>query len=249
MNKKITLVLAYYDNPQMLQLQYMTIARLSMHVREALDVIIVDDCSPRWHAYHPRDFDVPPVSLFRMRVDVRWNQDACRNIGVHESRTPWVLLTDMDHIVPAETWELLLQALADDVLNLSTAYTFRRMSAGCVADHDQLTARSRTPYKPHPNSWLMSRYLYDHVGGYDERLAGIYGTDGDFRGRLSIVAPIVELPAYLIRFGREVVPDASTTSYERKSPEDVIRKAEVKEQRAADPDKRPRRLTFAYDRM
>ena len=43
-----------------------------------------------------------------MRVDVPWNQDACRNIGMKNVKTEWALMTDMDHIVPEETWRTVL---------------------------------------------------------------------------------------------------------------------------------------------
>ncbi len=67
-------------------------------------------------------------------------------------------------------------------LNRAHAYTFARVNAPAL-----------DPYKPHPNSWAMTRDLFWYAGGYDEALAGNYGTDGDFKVRVNRVAAIVPL--------------------------------------------------------
>jgi hypothetical protein len=81
---------------------------------------------------------------------------------------------------------------------------------------------SGEPIPPHPNSWLMTRALFWKIGGYDEKLSGHYGTDGDWRRRMALKAPIHILSDRLIR--HEYQADSSTTAYLRKQPQD----AEVK---------------------
>lgn len=203
--KKFTLVMAYYDNHAMLQEHVYLWRKLDKKTRNMFDVIIVDDCSPN----QPARIDSEPpldISIFRLRVDVRWNQDACRNIGVKHSNTEWVLMTDMDHVVLPETFEYLLNT----ELNKKTAYRFSRVDAP-----------NKYPYKPHPNSWFMTKELFDYIGGYDERLSGWYGTDGDFLDRVQAAAPIIQLDVPLMRYPREIVADASTTSLTRKTDQDA----------------------------
>jgi hypothetical protein len=66
----------------------------------------------------------------------------------------------------------------------------------------------------------MTRALYDRVGGYDERYAGVYGTDGAFkRGVEKNASAVIEIKEALIRVPREVIADASTTTLARKSPD------------------------------
>jgi len=176
--KKITLILPYYENPGMLRHQLETILSYSDVVKSQLDVTIIDDGSPR----NPAKIDLKTgikIRLFRTKVDVPWNQDFCRNLGVVHARTPWVLLTDMDHVVPQETFENLIR----NEFKTFVAYKFSRRNA------PNLDA-----YKPHPNSWFMTRELYQSIGGYDERFAGWYGTDGDFRNRIEKHATITDLP-------------------------------------------------------
>jgi hypothetical protein len=86
------------------------------------------------------------LKMYRMLEDVRWNQDACRNLGVSQAETDWLLLTDMDHVVPADTFEKILKASLDS----DTAYRFARVSMPKL-----------DPYKMHPNSWLMTKAVFD----------------------------------------------------------------------------------------
>lgn len=122
-----------------------------------------------------------------------------------------------------------------------------------------------TPYKAHPNSWLMTRAMFDQMGGYDERFSGFYGSDSDFRERCKAVpfdynaqgVPInradtkpakgvIRLDVPLIRYPRESIPDASTTSYQRKAQEDAVNVPLIKAARAKIHHWRPLRLTIPY---
>lgn len=234
----ITLVMAYYENPGMLQRHYDAWRKFDPTLWDHLQVVVVDDGSPNYPAKPP---ERPPFSIdlqiYRVHKDVRWNQDACRNIGVSHAQTNWVLLTDIDHEVTEETWKYLVTRAWDDAV----AYKFRRVSAPDME-----------AYKPHPNSWLMSRKLFDAAGGYDERFAGLYGTDGEFRDRVSEFAKeTVILKQSLIRVPRQVVPDASTTTYLRKQPEDRVGLARVREARDAEEVQPwiPLRGSFEYSRI
>ena len=113
-----TLVMAYYDNPGMLTHHIHAWRELPHNMRESLRVIIVDDASPRWRAENVvRDMGehgLRSLELYCMEKDVPWNQDACRNIGAYHAREGWLLLTDMDHVVPRETWARLMTRALDE---------------------------------------------------------------------------------------------------------------------------------------
>jgi hypothetical protein len=234
-----TLVMAYYENPQMLWYQYMRWGKLRPDIARNLHVVIVDDGSPTKPAADVlrlyRGGQLGSLQVWRMGVDVRWNQDACRNVGVREASTRWVLLTDMDHGVPQETWDRLMLGK----LNKHTVYRFGRV-----------TAPGLEPYKLHPNSWALTAKKYWAIGGYDEALAGNYGTDGDFLTRArGTVGEITELPEVLVRYPREVIPDASTTTLERKSLEDKLRVSNIIKARRAKPEWKPAHFTFPCERV
>lgn len=229
----VTLIMAYYENAGMLAEHFRSLRALPQKLRSELQVIIVDDGSPD-HPAVAEDTGCA-LSIYRVGVDIRWNQDACRNIGVHHAETDWVLLTDMDHLVPVTTWRALMQRAHDP----ETVYRFSRISAP-----------DRSPYKPHPNSWFMTRAMFDRAGGYDENFAGLYGTDALFRDQVRQAArEVVMLKDVLIRYPREVIQDASTTRYQRKAPEDRAGMVELTTRRKTDPSWAPKRLSFPYSRV
>ena len=232
--RPFTLVLPYYENGAMLDEQQRRWAALPAGLRAALHVIIVDDGSPRDPARpHLRDVGLASCRLFRTAVDVRWNWLFCRNLAMAHCRTSWALMTDMDHVVPAETWS-------------------RVMERDLVADHVYRLSRvdmpALTPDKPHPNTWILTVAMFDRIGGYDERFSGWYGTDAEFRDRVAQTARrIVLLDAVAIRYPRSVIADASTTRYARKQPEDRANVRRIRAERDRELNWRPKRLTFPWE--
>lgn len=226
--------MAYYENKGMLRVQYDAIKALPDRLKDLVHVVVVDDGSPNNPAW-VEDIGVP-LQVFRIDVDVRWNQDAARNIGANFAETDWMLLTDIDHLPPVETWDKITRSSWDK----SKVYSFSRVSAPDLSK-----------YHHHPNSWLINRKLYDAIGGYDERFAGIYGSDSNFRKRLFAEAEEVRLKEVLIRYPRTVIPDASTTTYLRKQPEDRAGMSRVNLEIEAIPSAEyvPKRLSFPFHRV
>lgn len=200
----ISLVFAYYENPSMLALQWKEIAKYPASLKREIEVIVVDDGSPTRPASEvARPRNLPRHSLFQLDRDVRWNQDAARNIGAHEAQSPWLLLTDIDHVVPTET----LAQLVDMDKDTSVFYTFSRIK---FATGDQR--------EPHPNSYFMTKQLYWAIGGHDEDFAGIYGKDFLFRKRAHRFTDEVILhDAPIARVGSTMVSDAGTSTISRRN--------------------------------
>lgn len=236
--KNLTLIMPYYDNPTMMVEQRRAWAKYPEALRQRLHVILVDDGSPRWPALEhvpPPDSGLASFRLYRTLVDVRWNWIFCRNLAVQEAQTEWVLMTDIDHVMPGKT----LAAVLDGVLHKSMAYRFSRVDAP-----------HKTPYKPHPNTWLMTRDLFYKVGGYDERFSGYYGTDGEFRNRVQTRSSgIIVLPQVMVRYPREVLADASTTTYGRKEKQDRENVRRIVLERQEIKNWEPLRVTFPYERL
>lgn len=237
-----TLVMAYYENGGMLREHLRLWRTLPPDIAANLHVRVIDDGSPedaaaRWcegiRTHEWTGDGLASFQCWRMREDVRWNQDACRNVGVREAPTKWVLLTDMDHVVPPETWRRLMAIK----LKKPRVYRFGRV-----------TAPAMLSYKPHPNSWALTRDVYWQIGGYDEALAGNYGTDGDFLVRAKRAAALEDLPDFLIRYPREYIADASTTTLERKRQVDKENVNRIIRARNEE-NRPPLHFSFACDRV
>lgn len=236
--RDFTLIMAYYDNRHMLIEHARRWNELPRDLARRLHVVVVDDGSPNAPARDAmKSITVPTlasVQIWRMLVDVPWNQDACRNLGVRHAPTEWLLLTDMDHIVPPPTWDRLMRGQLDK----RTVYRFGRVSA-----------HSLEPYKRHPNSWSLTKRTYWDCGGYDERLAGNYGTDGDFLVRVKHRRKIVDLGEVLVRVPRDVIADASTTTLPRKEPAEKENIRRLLAERTNDPHWRPLHFSFPHKRV
>jgi glycosyltransferase involved in cell wall biosynthesis len=201
---EITIVFAYYDNPSMLEFQWQQIARYSKALRDRIEVIVVDDASPITPAASVvRPQSLPEHRIYRIAKDIPWNQDAARNIGAHEASSPWLLLTDIDHVVPEET----LKGLLDLDKDPTVLYTLGRTKFF-----------SDDVREPHPNSYVMTRGMYWAIGGHDEDYAGIYGKDYLFRRRaLKKTREVHLLHLRLARVGTSNIPDAGTRTITRRN--------------------------------
>lgn len=236
--RPFTLIFPYYENPGMFARQLTHLASFPEEVLNHLHLVVVDDGSPNaplgdLHMRQMLAVGLASVQLFRITVDVRWNWIAARNLAVDQAKTDWVLMTDIDHLLPIDT----ARRIQEKPLTDTHTYRFSRV------DLPKLT-----PYKPHPNSWLLTRTRFNKAGGYDERFSGYYGTDGEFRDRVTAASKrVVILEENLIRVPREVIADASTTRYERKQPEDREGVTRIRKLIAADP--KPHRLTFPWVRI
>ncbi len=224
--RDLTIVLPHFMNLGMLEEQQRIWASYPEELRKRLHVIVVDDCSPeadRPTASHFWIEGLGSIRCFRLLSKRRWNWLACRNLGALKACTDWLLLTDIDHGVPVET----LTHLLTDRLEERAAYRFKRLVAPRVWPY---RLRDCASWKPHNDTWLLTRQLFyfddgedQFVGGYDERLSGCYGTSGEFRDRVQQCASAVVLrDDVILRYPREVIADASTlpTVYARKNDPD-----------------------------
>ena len=206
----LTLVYSYYKNTNMFKIQQRIWGKYTDKMKKAIEVIVTDDCSPKEGCLENAIVQpvYPNLRCFKIKEKVPWNWLQCRNIGGHYANSPWILLTDMDHVLTYENARGLLKRLPS--LEKNVVYQLRR-----IREVDQ------KPYKHHNDSFIVSKELFWLCGAYDEHYSGLYGTSGKFRRRLFRHAKENKMiPLDLVLYGREVIPDASTTDFKRKEGRD-----------------------------
>lgn len=245
MNPVLSIVLPYYQNPGMLARHLEEWATYPADLRAQVEVLIVDDGSPQACAVDvplPVAAALPTLRLYRVLEDIPWHQHGARNLGAHEAAGAWLYLGDIDHVLTAETAAAMVR-----LCNYEAIYTFGRVDA----PHGTPTTKNGAAHA-HSNTYLMPRKSFWTIGGYDEDLTG-YGTDSFFRARLKDAnVPVVHREDIrIVRFSRELIPDASTTSLPRKEgrPEGHRKqKAAIVAQKAAE-GRKPTVLNFGWERI
>ena len=176
-------------------------------LKAQVEILIVDDGSDAPAIDVPRPAGLPPVRIWTFEKAAPgippWRQDAARNRAAHEAHGSWLFLSDMDHVLPTESLSVLLGLCPP----ADVVYSFQRLDAPDLTP--KVDAQGRL--HPHPNTYAMRKDRYWKLGGYDEEYCGIYGTDGYFRRHLletTTIAHLDDVP--IVRFPREVIPDAST---------------------------------------
>lgn len=257
----VTVAMPYYDNPSILRLHLETWAAYPPEVRDRFQFILVDDASPRWPAepvirdalngcggnlakklavagnlggpgFHPGQ-----ISLYRVEVDKPWAWDCARNIAMHHAPDGWCLITDIDMVLTPENAERLAYA---------------KLKPGKFYTPGRRRAVDGKPYHPHPNSFVIERSLFWEAGGYQEDFAGYYGKDAAFNRQLDSVGERRHWPELeLLLYGREVIPDASTSTLGRKGSEyDLALNPELRRmKKRTHIDKPTRHLTLPYRRI
>jgi hypothetical protein len=231
----IQIVLPFYMNQGMLAIQYENWCRYEQPFR----FIIVDDGSPEPAAEVPRPEGLD-IEIYRIKEDRPWHQHAARNLGAYVAQDGWLLMTDMDHVLTAESAEHLSAYEVEE----SEVYMLDRVEA----DTGLPTLAPNGLPKPHPNSFFLTKEMFWKVGGYDERATGIYGTDKLFRSRAFSVGKQAHLKIPLVRYWRDIVPDASTTTLPRKEGRDAELRTKIMASIAREPEKRVT-LNFEWERV
>lgn len=219
---QLSICLPFYRNSQMLAHQYGVWAGYPSALR--VEIVLVDDGSPEPAASVPRPVGLPPLRIFRVAEDRPWRQHGARNIAAHHAEAPWLLMTDMDHVVPMESLATLLEHL--DSARSGDVFMFRRLDAP-----DLRPKLKNGVEHPHTNTYAVAKTKYWALGGYDEDCAG-YGTDAFFLRQLKAAGVTLLSDAPIIRYSRDVIPDASTRDADRVADRQKARNQKMLERKA-----------------
>lgn len=191
----------YYDNEAMLICHIATWQSYPKHIRDIMRFIIVDDGSPNKPAKEAIGKTDLNLKLFRVDLDIPWNQHGARNLGMKHVDTNWAFMTDMDAVLTTDNLQKLLELDKDP----NKTYTVER-----------LKMPDKETYKYHPNTFLMTKETFWKVNGYDTNYCGTYGGDGIFKRDIEKVSTIKHLDNVFIHYyPRGYFRDSGTNTLER----------------------------------
>lgn len=156
----ITIIGAYYNQPQMLAESWENFRAYEDEVRERTKIILCDDGSKAHPLKVPADikktFD---VKAFRLLGDQPWREMACRNLCMHHAEG-WCFMTDPDYLLKPQE----MKKLQHKTLERGRYY---HLNSRLVTDGSTLR-------RPENMSVLHTEDFWN-AGGYDEQFAGAYG--------------------------------------------------------------------------
>jgi hypothetical protein len=170
---KLSVIYPYYNNRMMFIHHLGQWERMHPHVSKHIEFIIVDDCSKRCPLEDDfKNFDPEHINIsgYRILDDILWNVGGAKNLGAQQAKGEWLLITDMDRMIP----EHVLYSCILDLNKPGHYYQFRQM-------HDDWTTRRGI----HQGTVLVKASDFWDVRGYDEDFSGAYGhEDGHFLKKL-----------------------------------------------------------------
>lgn len=204
-------------------------------VRNEMKLLIVDDGSPEPAGNLVAGFATDDglgfdLSLYRIQKDIPWNRGEARNLGTKMTTTPWVLHTDIDHLLPPGEAEALVAKVS--ALPISGWYRFRRYRVGAA---DETRKKDKLPpeakfgeIKPHIDSYLCTPKAYWKAGGYNLAFSGCLGGGSPFLAEMERAngePPILDAALHV--YTRDKCEDASDFSLSRDTSEYKRRRARL----------------------
>jgi len=172
----------------------------NMKLPNDVEIILIDDGSnpPLWinsgEGLSPQIWNgIIDLSLQNFRLlttnDFRpWTVELARNLGARISKGEYLLMTDIDYIVPKNAIEDALN-LKEDKMRFKREFGVLDENGNFTQDHDvlrsyglledRITVR-RLKLSPHPNNFVMRKETFWKLGGYREDLVNKeYPNKGD----------------------------------------------------------------------
>lgn len=173
---KLSIVVPVLNSHEIVRRQYLFFRRMGLP--DDVEIIYVDDGSkPRiqYPEYENRNFRILATHDYRP-----WTWAPARNAGARIAQGKYLLMTDLDYIIPIETIEAALDFNGDymglrrefGVLDEEGKFT---QDPAVLIEYglspDRITARG-TKIPAHPNNFVIRKDLFFEMGGYREDLIG-----------------------------------------------------------------------------
>lgn len=221
---RVTLIIPYYRQPQMLRKQYEEWSNYHETEKRFFHFIVVDDCSPEpaedivgWSDMFSRDLG---IELYRIDEDRPWNRSMARNLGTIQAPTAWIVHMDTDHVLTR--WQALnLRTTIESMRGkVPEWFRFSRRRIGAADETRMKDKCSRESTNvlihPHIDSYLTTKTAYWKAGGYNEDFTGVLGGGSPFLKEMTKEhgePPVLGTELHV--YTRHAVPDSSEHTLKR----------------------------------
>jgi hypothetical protein len=162
MKALVTLAMAVYGQPKMLEVWFDTLRSYQPELLEQMELLIVDDCGDP-PAEIPDDItQLLKCRLFRVTDNIPWNQPGARNLALEQCRTPLILFVDPDMVFPADMMRRMMEAGYKLAKGEVIRFMLKHRKGGKVDGSS-------------PNTWFLHVQDFLAIGGYDEDFCGNKG--------------------------------------------------------------------------
>lgn len=143
-----------------------------------VEVIFIDDGSDS-----PIEPDISTnfnLSIPKTNDKRPWTWALARNLGAKKARGEYLLMTDLDYIIPKDVIESVLE-FNKDKMRFKREFGVLDENGDFTQDMESLLKYGLDPKRakergvklaPHPNNFVMRKDLYFAIGGYREDLIG-----------------------------------------------------------------------------
>jgi len=190
---KVTMIVPTLDSHEVLRRQILfwsSIFELDDKLREQVMIHVVDDNS--MPPLHKLFWAMKDKIHFNFRViptgsNICWTQQLAMNLGVERAESEYVLMTAIDHIMPKEVFEAAV-VYDGDKMHFPRKYAVLDAEGQLRREPEILYEYGAYPgeeekYFGVQDIYLIRRWIYLELGGYQTKYYGQYGGDSDFHMR------------------------------------------------------------------
>jgi len=170
--KKITICLSYYNQKKELLLKHINEWK-QYPQKNKFSFFIIDDCSKIPVEKILRDIELLDldIHIYRIEEDLYYNIAGVRNLGAKECKTEWMMIMDMDTLLPKELSNKLLDLTKGKGIPLKERIKISKNKKSVVYKFGVINKNKVS----HPAVCLIKTEDYWKIGGCEEDLVGNYG--------------------------------------------------------------------------
>jgi len=180
---KLSIIISVLNSQEIVRRQLLHFKK--MNLPDNVEIIFIDDGSDP-----PLEFLNPPKNFIAIATNDKraWTVELARNLGARMAQGEYLLMTDIDYIIPRDAIETVY-TLKEDKAGFHRQFGVLDEDGNFTQDLDVLRKygllESRiqergTFMPPHPNNFIMRKETFWKLGGYREDLVNRpYPNKGD----------------------------------------------------------------------